>query len=67
MFIGICSRSQVSVYRTTGPLVLYFNDLGQGQEMTLTLINYIPSLTLLHLHVAISKSQAAINSKISIA
>ena len=24
MFIGICSRSQVSVYRTIGPLVLIF-------------------------------------------
>ena len=24
MFIGICSRSQVSVYRTIGPLVLHF-------------------------------------------
>ena len=38
--------------------------LGQDQEMTLTLINYISSLT--PLHVATFKSQAAIVSKISI-
>ena len=35
--------------------------LGQGQEMTLTIINYIPSMTL-----ATFKSQADIVSKISI-
>ena len=29
MFIGICSRSQVSVYRTIGPLVVLFQESPQ--------------------------------------
>ena len=40
--------------------------LGQGQEMTLAFINYLPSLTISCLHLAIFRSQAATVSKISI-
>ena len=41
--------------------------LGQGQEMTLTLINYIPSFDFICcLHLATLMSQAEIVSKISI-
>ena len=40
--------------------------MDQGQEMTLTLSNYIPSMISLVLHLANFKSQAAMVSKISI-
>ena len=36
-------RSQVSVFRTIGPLVCMYTTLGQGQEMTLTFNTHIPS------------------------
>ena len=41
-------------------------DYGQGKKMTLTLINYIPSLTISYLYVATFMSRAAIVSIISI-
>ena len=41
-------------------------DYGQGQKMTLTLINYIPSLTISCLYVATFMSRAAKVSIISI-
>ena len=35
MFIGICSRSQVSVYRTIGPLVPSFSSLFMNTQIRL--------------------------------